>query len=77
VEGYKAAGLISEDADADAMARTMIALAQGFAAQMAEFGELPPEVLRNGVRALMSMRDPDEEALVDHSSVNVSETRSN
>jgi AcrR family transcriptional regulator len=62
VEGYKAAGLISGDADADAMARTMIALAQGFAAQMALFGELPPEILRNGVRALMSVREPRERA---------------
>ncbi|MFC5633484.1 TetR/AcrR family transcriptional regulator [Streptomyces bullii] len=58
VEGYKTADLIAGNVDADAMARTMIAIAQGFAAQMAVFGELPPEVLRNGVRALMSVRDP-------------------
>jgi hypothetical protein len=57
VEGYKAADLISGDADADAMARVMIALAQGFAAQMAVFGEMPPELLRDGLRAMMSMRD--------------------
>ncbi|WP_461077287.1 TetR/AcrR family transcriptional regulator [Streptomyces deserti] len=62
VERYKAAGLIAEDADADAMARAMIALAQGFAAQMAVFGEMPPEILRDGVRALMSVRDPRTEA---------------
>ncbi|MFF4349884.1 TetR/AcrR family transcriptional regulator [Streptomyces sp. NPDC001530] len=55
VEGYKAAGLMHEDADADAMARTMIALAQGFAAQMAVFGAASPEILRDGLRALMSM----------------------
>ena len=56
VESYKAAGLMPADADADAMARTMIALAQGFAAQQAVFGAAPPEVLRDGLRALMSMR---------------------
>jgi AcrR family transcriptional regulator len=55
VESYKAAGLMPEDADADAMARTMIALAQGFAAQVAVFGAASPEVLRDGLRALMSM----------------------
>ncbi|MEU6911635.1 TetR/AcrR family transcriptional regulator [Streptomyces olindensis] len=58
VEGYRAADLIPEDVDADAMARVMIALAQGFAAQMAVFGELPSQTLRDGVRALMRMRDP-------------------
>ncbi|MFE7900664.1 TetR/AcrR family transcriptional regulator [Streptomyces sp. NPDC057424] len=58
VEGYKAAGLISEEADAEAMARVMIALAQGIAAQMALFGEMPSEILRDGLRAMTSMRDP-------------------
>ncbi|WP_369244939.1 TetR/AcrR family transcriptional regulator [Streptomyces sp. R41] len=57
VESYKAAGLMPEEADADAMARTMIALAQGFAAQMAVFGAASPEILRDGLRALMSMRE--------------------
>jgi len=56
VEGYKAADLMPEDADADAMARTLIALAQGFAAQLAVFGGASDEVLRDGLRALMSMR---------------------
>ncbi|MET7698278.1 TetR/AcrR family transcriptional regulator [Streptomyces sp. NPDC005485] len=59
VESYKAAGLMPEEADADAMARTMIALAQGFAAQLAVFGAVPADVLQNGLRALMSMRTPD------------------
>lgn len=58
VESYKAAGLISRDADADAMARVLIALVQGFAAQIALFGELAPETLRDGLRALTGMRDP-------------------
>ncbi|GAP48355.1 TetR/AcrR family transcriptional regulator [Streptomyces azureus] len=58
VEGYKDADLIAADADPDAMARVMIALAQGFAAQMAVFGEMPPEIMRDGLRAMVSMRDP-------------------
>jgi AcrR family transcriptional regulator len=58
VEGYKAADLIAADADPDAMARVMIAIAQGFAAQMAVFGEMPPEIMRDGLRAMVSMRDP-------------------
>ncbi|MFI6491313.1 hypothetical protein [Streptomyces sp. NPDC050564] len=53
VESCRAAGLVSEDAAA--MARTMIALAQGFAAQVAVFVAASPEVLRDGLRALMSM----------------------
>ncbi|MFC7260786.1 TetR/AcrR family transcriptional regulator [Streptomyces lutosisoli] len=55
VERYKDAGLMPEDADADAMARTMIALAQGFAAQLALFGTVPTKTLQDGLRALMSM----------------------
>ncbi|UXY26165.1 TetR/AcrR family transcriptional regulator [Streptomyces sp. HUAS TT20] len=58
VESYKSAGLISADADADAMARVMIALAQGYAAQLAVIGDLPSGTLADGLRALMSMRDP-------------------
>ncbi|MFE0509417.1 TetR/AcrR family transcriptional regulator [Streptomyces sp. NPDC058964] len=58
VESYKSAGLISADADADALARVMIALAQGYAAQLAVIGDLPPGTLEAGLRALMSMRDP-------------------
>jgi AcrR family transcriptional regulator len=62
VDGYKAADLIPEDVDADAMARVMIALAQGFAAQMAVFGEMPSAIFKDGLRALMSMRDPRSQA---------------
>ncbi|MFF0225239.1 TetR/AcrR family transcriptional regulator [Streptomyces sp. NPDC004629] len=58
VESYRSAGLISADADADAMARVMIALAQGFAAQLAVIGEVSEEMLGDGVRALMGMVDP-------------------
>lgn len=58
VESYKSAGLIAADADTDALARVMIALAQGYVAQLAVIGDLPPETLKQGLRALMSMRDP-------------------
>ncbi|MGQ5227628.1 TetR/AcrR family transcriptional regulator [Streptomyces sp. MN3] len=52
-QNYKDAGLLPEDADVDAMARAMIALVQGFAAQMALFGDIPPQALADGTRALM------------------------
>ncbi|WP_329390819.1 TetR/AcrR family transcriptional regulator [Streptomyces sp. NBC_01716] len=55
VEAYQAAGLMRDDVPAEHVARTMIATAQGFAAQQALFGEVPVEVLRNGLRGLMSM----------------------
>ncbi|MFE7566042.1 TetR/AcrR family transcriptional regulator [Streptomyces sp. NPDC057539] len=55
VEAYQEAGLMRADVPASDVARTMIAAAQGFAAQQALFGEVPIEVLRNGLRGLMSM----------------------
>ncbi|WP_189184394.1 TetR family transcriptional regulator C-terminal domain-containing protein [Streptomyces albiflavescens] len=55
VENYKAAGLMPEDARADAMARTVIALAQGSAARTAVFGASSAVVLRDALRALMGM----------------------
>ena len=58
VMSYKAAGLIPRTADADAMARVMLALAQGSVALGAVLGDTSDETLVNGVRALMSMRDP-------------------
>ena len=54
-QSYKDAGLLPEDADVDAMARAMIALVQGFAAQMALFGDIPPQTLADGTRALMAI----------------------
>ncbi|MFG2948129.1 hypothetical protein [Streptomyces adustus] len=49
-------------ADADAMARMIIALAQGLAARTVLVEEMPSEILRDGLRASMSMRDPHAEA---------------
>ncbi|MFD3376914.1 MULTISPECIES: TetR/AcrR family transcriptional regulator [unclassified Streptomyces] len=58
VEGYQEAGLMRADIPADHVARTMIAAAQGFAAQQALFGSAPVEVIQDGLRGLMSMEAP-------------------
>ncbi|WP_447035320.1 TetR/AcrR family transcriptional regulator [Streptomyces sp. DSM 118878] len=58
VEGYQKAGMMRADVPADHVARTLIAAAQGFAAQYALFEEVPVEALQNGMRALMSMGGP-------------------
>ncbi|MFC8829060.1 TetR/AcrR family transcriptional regulator [Streptomyces sp. NPDC057137] len=55
VEAYQAAGLMRADIPPEHVARTMIAVAQGFAAQQALFGEVPVVVVQNGLRGLMSM----------------------
>ncbi|MEV3988286.1 helix-turn-helix domain-containing protein [Streptomyces sp. NPDC049837] len=55
VLAYQKAGLMRDDIPADHVARTMIAAAQGFAAQQALFGSAPVSVLQDGLRALMSM----------------------
>ncbi|NGO47985.1 TetR/AcrR family transcriptional regulator [Streptomyces ureilyticus] len=59
VQGYQDAGMMRPDVPAESVARTMIATAQGFAAQMAIFGTAPVEVLQEGLRGLMSMGSPD------------------
>ncbi|BFO19550.1 hypothetical protein SHKM778_59380 [Streptomyces sp. KM77-8] len=46
---------MSASVDADVAARAMIALVQGFAAQMALFGGVSEGTLAEGVRALMGM----------------------
>ncbi|HEY8983643.1 MAG TPA: helix-turn-helix domain-containing protein [Streptomyces sp.] len=59
VRGYKDAGIMDQDADADALARAMIALAQGLIMQIAVLGATPADMekaLTDGVRALMGMR---------------------
>ncbi|MFD9910594.1 TetR/AcrR family transcriptional regulator [Streptomyces sp. NPDC059063] len=58
VEGYQAAGMIRDDVPADHVARTMIAAAQGFVAQIALFDDVPVEALQQGLRGLMSMAGP-------------------
>ncbi|GGW99859.1 hypothetical protein GCM10010383_32190 [Streptomyces lomondensis] len=57
VEGYQEAGMMRPDVAPDHVARTMIAAVLGFIAQQSLFGPAPVEVLRDGLRALMSMRD--------------------
>lgn len=58
VDAYRAAGLMPDDVPADHVARTMMALAQGFIAQQALFGDARVEQLQDGVRALMRMEVP-------------------
>jgi AcrR family transcriptional regulator len=57
VEDYQEAGMMRTDVAPDHVARTMISAALGFIAQQSMFGPAPVEVLRDGLRALMSMRD--------------------
>ncbi|MGI5199792.1 TetR/AcrR family transcriptional regulator [Streptomyces sp. CA-288835] len=59
VQGYQDAGMMRADVPAESVARTMIAMVQGFVAQMAIFGAAPVEVLQEGLRGLMSMESPD------------------
>ncbi|MFF7449438.1 MULTISPECIES: TetR family transcriptional regulator [unclassified Streptomyces] len=58
VEAYQGAGMMRSDVEPDHVARTLVAVAVGFLAQQALFGAAPVEVLRDGLRALMSMPDP-------------------
>ncbi|MEU2237938.1 helix-turn-helix domain-containing protein [Streptomyces sp. NPDC018338] len=52
---YRETGLLRADVPADHMARTLIAVAQGFIAQQALFGDVDVEILEDGLRGLMSM----------------------
>ncbi|MGV9455945.1 TetR/AcrR family transcriptional regulator [Streptomyces sp. NPDC003635] len=55
VEAYQDAGLMRTDVPAEHVARTMVALVQGFIAQQSLHGPIPIEVLQDGLRALMSL----------------------
>lgn len=72
VEAYQEAGMMPADVPVDHVARTMMAVAQGFIAQQALFGEVRVEVLRDGLRALTSMTATPEDR-----AVNASETPRN
>ncbi|MFD0527861.1 TetR/AcrR family transcriptional regulator [Kitasatospora arboriphila] len=56
VGSYRATGLMPPGPEADHVARTLIATAQGFIAQQALFGDADPAVVEDGLRALASMR---------------------
>ncbi|MGW3988715.1 TetR/AcrR family transcriptional regulator [Streptomyces sp. NPDC004830] len=55
VQAYQEAGMMRADVEPDDVARTMIASVLGFIAQQSLFGPAPVEILRDGLRALMSM----------------------
>ncbi|MET7737205.1 helix-turn-helix domain-containing protein [Streptomyces sp. NPDC005402] len=54
---YQDAGTMRSDVSPEYVARTMMAAAMGFLAQQALFGPTPTEVLGDGLRALMSVRE--------------------
>ncbi|MFF2778408.1 TetR/AcrR family transcriptional regulator [Streptomyces sp. NPDC058052] len=58
VDAYRANGLVPADVSSEDMARTLIATVQGFIAQQALFGDVEIDVLREGLRGLMSMGAP-------------------
>lgn len=58
VVAYQEAGMMRSDVPPDHVARTMIAVVLGFLAQQSLFGPAPVDVLRDGLRALMSVSDP-------------------
>ncbi|RII13909.1 Transcriptional regulator, TetR family [Streptomyces sp. YIM 130001] len=55
VVAYQEAGIMRSDVPAEHVARAMIAMAQGLAAQRALFGAPPVSALQNGLKALISM----------------------
>ncbi|MET8077895.1 TetR/AcrR family transcriptional regulator [Streptomyces sp. NPDC005303] len=57
VGAYQDAGTMRPDVPPEHVARTMMAAAMGFLAQQALFGPTPAEVLSDGLRALMSVRE--------------------
>ncbi|GHB27617.1 TetR family transcriptional regulator [Streptomyces viridiviolaceus] len=54
---YQETGMMRDDSDPDAVARTLMAVVQGFGVQYALFGSIPPETLQAGMRGLLSMRE--------------------
>jgi molybdopterin biosynthesis enzyme MoaB len=54
---YQETGMMRDDVDPDAVARTLMAVVQGFGAQYALFGDFSPEALQAGVRGLLGMRE--------------------
>jgi AcrR family transcriptional regulator len=57
VRAYQDAGTMRSDVPPEYVARSMMAAAMGFLAQQALFGPTSTDVLGDGLRALMSMRD--------------------
>ncbi|MFD4511724.1 TetR/AcrR family transcriptional regulator [Streptomyces sp. NPDC058457] len=64
-EAYQEAGMMRQDVDPEHVARTMTACVMGFLAQQAMFGPVPVEVLRDGLRALMSVPDRSSAGMPD------------
>ncbi|MFE7776897.1 TetR/AcrR family transcriptional regulator [Streptomyces sp. NPDC057445] len=58
VDAYRDSGLLHADVPSDHVSRTLVAVAQGFIAQQALFGDVEVEILENGLQGLMSMQLP-------------------
>ncbi|MFD9432315.1 TetR family transcriptional regulator C-terminal domain-containing protein [Streptomyces sp. NPDC060002] len=58
VVAYQEAGMMRSDVSPDHVARTLIAVVLGFLVQQSLLGPAPVEVLRDGLRALMSVSAP-------------------
>lgn len=58
VLAYQEAGMMRTDVPPDHVARTMIATVLGFLVQQSLYGPIPVDVLRDGLRALMSVSPP-------------------
>ncbi|MEV6110690.1 TetR/AcrR family transcriptional regulator [Streptomyces sp. NPDC051940] len=54
IGAYQEAGVLRSDVPADDIARALIAMCQGLLAQHALFGNITSDVLRNGLRALLT-----------------------
>ncbi|WP_129839640.1 TetR family transcriptional regulator C-terminal domain-containing protein [Streptomyces sp. RFCAC02] len=54
VATYRAAGHLPADVPTEHLVRTLMALVQGFIVQQALFGTVSGEMLRNGLRTLMT-----------------------
>ncbi|WP_111604757.1 TetR/AcrR family transcriptional regulator [Streptomyces sp. Amel2xB2] len=61
VEAYQSRGWVDPGADAEHVARTLIATVQGYFVQQALFGGMDPAGFREGLRALVAMNVPEEE----------------
>ncbi|MEU3733769.1 TetR/AcrR family transcriptional regulator [Streptomyces sp. NPDC033538] len=57
---YQENGMMRDDVAPDAVARTLIATAQGLGVQYALFGGFSTEALQAGMRGLLSMREADD-----------------
>ncbi|MQY11386.1 putative HTH-type transcriptional regulator YfiR [Streptomyces sp. RB5] len=59
ITAYQKGGVLRSDVPADDIARVLMAMCQGLLAQQALFGNVTSDVLRNGLRALLTSTPQD------------------